>query len=308
MPSSDPCRNRPSIATGSGNRSRGRSPPSSPIPSRGSLDVDGLRREIDHNIDAGSGVLLMTYWDGLHSVLSTAKSARSSRSVVARCTDGRWSSRPIASGGRARRSSSLVRARGRRRHADGAAADLCGIVTTRASSRTIARSRSTSPSWPSRALRPAAGARPARHPDARRRSAECRRDQGRHRRRVRPTRRADRARALGRRPGGLKQDHLASIRTGATATCRGTCTSCRRSRTLTGARSRPGTSRVGEIIRDYDYAWFDFSETLTGGFDAMYHGAQEIFGIAGRWRRSPYQSLTERRWSGSARSSPGFRR
>ena len=47
------------------------------------------------------------------------------------------------------------------------------------------------------------------------------------------------------------------------------------------------------IIRDYDYPWFDFSETLGGGFDAMYHGAQEVFGIAERWRRSPYQSLTD---------------
>jgi len=47
------------------------------------------------------------------------------------------------------------------------------------------------------------------------------------------------------------------------------------------------------IIRDYDYPWFDFSETLGGGFDAMYHGAQEIFGIAGRWRRPPYASLTD---------------
>ena len=48
-----------------------------------------------------------------------------------------------------------------------------------------------------------------------------------------------------------------------------------------------------KIIRDYDYPWFDFSETLTGGYDAMYHGAQEIFGIAGRWRRAPYVSLSD---------------
>lgn len=47
------------------------------------------------------------------------------------------------------------------------------------------------------------------------------------------------------------------------------------------------------LIRDYDYAWFDFSETLGGGFDAMYHGAQEVFGIAKRWRRPPYASLTD---------------
>jgi hypothetical protein len=25
----------------------------------------------------------------------------------------------------------------------------------------------------------------------------------------------------------------------------------------------------------------------------MYHGAQEIFGIAGRWRRGPYHSLSD---------------
>ena len=47
------------------------------------------------------------------------------------------------------------------------------------------------------------------------------------------------------------------------------------------------------IIREYDYARFDFSESLGGGFDAMYHGAQEVFGIAGRWRRSPYESLSD---------------
>jgi dihydrodipicolinate synthase/N-acetylneuraminate lyase len=52
----------------------------------------------------------------------------------------------------------------------------------------------------------------------------------------------------------------------------------------------PGSAR---IIRAYDYPWFEFSETLTGGFDAMYHGAQEIFGIAGRWRRGPYASLSD---------------
>ena len=47
------------------------------------------------------------------------------------------------------------------------------------------------------------------------------------------------------------------------------------------------------IIRAYDHPWMDFAGTLQGGFDAMYHGTQEVFGIAGRWRRSPYHTLTD---------------
>ena len=55
---------------------------------------------------------------------------------------------------------------------------------------------------------------------------------------------------------------------------------------------RPGDARRGSSAI-YDHTWFEFSETIQGGFDAMYHGAQEVFGIAGRWRRSPYHSLND---------------
>jgi len=48
----------------------------------GSLDVAGLRREIDHNLGAGSRTLLMTYWDGLHSVLTDAEVTEVLRVVV----------------------------------------------------------------------------------------------------------------------------------------------------------------------------------------------------------------------------------
>lgn len=45
------------------------------------------------------------------------------------------------------------------------------------------------------------------------------------------------------------------------------------------------------LIRDFDHPWMELADTLPGGFDAMFHGAREVFGIAGRWRRPPYASL-----------------
>ena len=53
-----------------------------PFQRDGSLDLDGLRREIDHNIAAGSGVLLLTYWDSLHSLLTDAEVAEVLQAVV----------------------------------------------------------------------------------------------------------------------------------------------------------------------------------------------------------------------------------
>ena len=47
------------------------------------------------------------------------------------------------------------------------------------------------------------------------------------------------------------------------------------------------------FVRHYDNPWMEFAETVGGHFDAMYHGAQEVFGIAGRWRREPYASMTD---------------
>jgi hypothetical protein len=48
-----------------------------------------------------------------------------------------------------------------------------------------------------------------------------------------------------------------------------------------------------EVVRKYDVPYFDFTSALPGGFDAGLHGAMELFGIAGRWRRPPYHSLTD---------------
>jgi dihydrodipicolinate synthase/N-acetylneuraminate lyase len=48
-----------------------------------------------------------------------------------------------------------------------------------------------------------------------------------------------------------------------------------------------------EIIRVYDHPWFEYAAREAGAFDAMFHASQEVFGIGGRWRRSPYHSFTD---------------
>lgn len=47
------------------------------------------------------------------------------------------------------------------------------------------------------------------------------------------------------------------------------------------------------IIAEYDMPYFEFIGTCPGGFDAGVHGTMELFGVAQRWRRSPYHSLTD---------------
>lgn len=55
-------------------------------------------------------------------------------------------------------------------------------------------------------------------------------------------------------------------------------------------------ANIGEmtrIIERYDRPMFDALATSPGGFDAGLHGWAELVGIYGRWRRSPYHSLTD---------------
>ena len=49
-----------------------------------------------------------------------------------------------------------------------------------------------------------------------------------------------------------------------------------------------------EVIKTCDMPLFDFLAKLQGGFDAGLHAMLEIYGIAGRWRRKPHYSLTDR--------------
>ena len=52
-------------------------------------------------------------------------------------------------------------------------------------------------------------------------------------------------------------------------------------------------AKAKEIIRDYEMPYFDFIAKLPGGMDAGIHGTLELFGVAPRWRRKPYHSLSD---------------
>ncbi len=47
------------------------------------------------------------------------------------------------------------------------------------------------------------------------------------------------------------------------------------------------------VIRDYDIPLFDYITKSEGSFDAAMHGIYELFGLAKRYRRPPYHSLTD---------------
>lgn len=47
------------------------------------------------------------------------------------------------------------------------------------------------------------------------------------------------------------------------------------------------------IIRDYDFPFFDLVTSLPGGFNAGIQAMHELTGVAERWRRPPYHSLTD---------------
>ena len=53
------------------------------------------------------------------------------------------------------------------------------------------------------------------------------------------------------------------------------------------------TAAATRIIRDYDMPFFNFILKTHGGFDAAMHGILEHYGLAQRWRRSPYHSLSD---------------
>ena len=47
------------------------------------------------------------------------------------------------------------------------------------------------------------------------------------------------------------------------------------------------------IVKNIDIPFFDLIGQFDGKFDSGIHGALEIFGLAKRWRRAPYQSICE---------------
>jgi len=51
--------------------------------------------------------------------------------------------------------------------------------------------------------------------------------------------------------------------------------------------------KVKDVILRYDEPWWDLANVFPGGADALWHATLEVFGIAPRWRRSPYGAASE---------------
>lgn len=52
-------------------------------------------------------------------------------------------------------------------------------------------------------------------------------------------------------------------------------------------------AEIRRIIREYDNPFFELVMGLPGGFNAGIHATLELKGLAQRWRRKPYHSLTD---------------
>ncbi len=262
----------------------------------GSLDFDGLRREIDHNIAAGSGTMLLTYGDSLHSLITDAEvvdvlkvvvehTAR--RAMVVAADRQWWTGKEIEFAG-------VVRETG---------ADVLmilppywgGSVTHdslvghyRAVSQHVPVMLVTALFYAQQAL----GLRVIRTLVDQVPNIVAIKDDvlGAFARKMALSVH-DRWAVIS---GGEKQNHLELHPYG----CDGYMS--------TYLHFMPEVPHAywkrieagdlfgaAKLIRVYDHPWMEFADTLGGGFDAMYHGAQEVFGISGRWRRAPYASLSD---------------
>lgn len=59
------------------------------------------------------------------------------------------------------------------------------------------------------------------------------------------------------------------------------------------ALQKGDTTEIRRIIRDIDMPFYDLILPMPGGFDAGMHAALELVGLAKRWRRKPYYSLSD---------------
>jgi 5-dehydro-4-deoxyglucarate dehydratase len=262
----------------------------------GSLDFDGLRREIDHNIAAGSGVQLLTYGDSLHSLLSDGEvvdvlkvviDQTAGRAMVVAADRAWWLGKEIEFADAAR---------------DLGADLLMVLPPTNATSTThdslVAHYTAVSEHIPVMLVTGLFGTRPALGfqvmqtlLDTAPNVVAVKDDVvGEFARRMALM-------AYGRwaiLSGGQKQNHLDIHPYG----CDGYMSTYLHFMPQVAlaywrAVEANDLAACARIIRDFDVPWFQFAEGFDGGFDAMYHAAQEIFGIAGRWRRLPYSSPSD---------------
>ena len=64
------------------------------------------------------------------------------------------------------------------------------------------------------------------------------------------------------------------------------------------AITRNDLAGARRIIRDYDFPFFELVMGLPGGFNAGIQAIHELTGVAQRWRRKPYHSLTDEQFEG----------
>ena len=94
--------------------------------------------------------------------------------------------------------------------------------------------------------------------------------------------------------GGQKQNHLDIVHYGAIGYM-STFVSFHPSIThlYWNAVEQGAWTDAAKVITDHDWPFFDYLSGLQGGFGAGIHGILELFGIAERWRRTPYYSLSD---------------
>jgi dihydrodipicolinate synthase/N-acetylneuraminate lyase len=262
----------------------------------GAIDTDAIRREIDHNLDAGSGVQLLTYGDSLHSVLTDAEVGdllklvighTNNRAMVVAADRQWWTGKEIEFAD----------------FAFEAGADLLMVLPPNFGGSVthdslVAHYRAVSghiPVMPVTGLfftNHALGLRVLRTLVETVPNIPAIKDDviGEFARKM--------ALAVHDRwaviSGGQKQNHFDLYPYG----CDGwMSTYLHFMPEVPHAYWRAVQARdldaCARIIRIYDHPWFEMAEREAGNFDAMFHATQEIFGIGGRWRRTPYHSFTD---------------
>lgn len=267
-----------------------------PFHSDGTLDMVGLRREIDHNIEAGSGVMLLTYGDSLHSlatdqevadVLKVVIDQTRRRAMVVAADRQWWTGKEIefADFARDARADVLMVLPP---HWGGSVTHDSLVDHYRAVSEHIPVMLVTALFYANQPL----GLRVIKTLVDQVPGIVAIKDDvvGEFARKMALSVH-DRWAILS---GGLKENHLDLHPYGADGYMSTYLHFIPRiAHAYWRAIEQGDVHRAARVIGEFDNPWFAFAQAVPGGFDAMYPGAQEVFGIAGRWRRPPYHSLTD---------------
>ena len=262
----------------------------------GDLDYDGIGRCIDHAIEAGSGTMLLTYGDSLHSILSDAEVGELLRAVV-RLTAGRamvvaadrvWPTRIEVAFAREAREAGADLLMVLPPTWGGSATVSSLVAHYRAVAVEIPVMVVTAPYFSAQAL----GLEVLERLVADEPRVVALKDDvcGEFARRV-GTLCHERWALIS---GGQKQNHLDMHPYGVD----GYMSSFLHVNPAIAHRYWAAIQAgdlvaAADVIERYDRPFFDALLALPGGFDAGMHACFEAAGLAGRWRRAPYHDLTD---------------